>query len=164
MPSRDEGLTAFYAANAHTLWRTLRGTISGPDALIDDACAEAWAALLRHPTVALDDRGFGWLYVVGWRHAVRLSDKGRREVAVGEIAQPADNDCALSPDEELERRERLALLCELPGRQRRMVLMHAAGFTYEEISRMTGDTLRTVERQLLRGKRALRRLDHQSAA
>jgi DNA-binding CsgD family transcriptional regulator len=34
--------------------------------------------------------------------------------------------------------------------------MHALGFTYAEIGRMTGDTVRTVERQLRRSKETLR--------
>jgi DNA-directed RNA polymerase specialized sigma24 family protein len=57
----------------------------------------------------------------------------------------------------LELRDRLAELRQLPERQQRLVWMHAAGLTYLEMAERTGDTRRTVERQLLRAKGRLER-------
>lgn len=45
-----------------------------------------------------------------------------------------------------------------------MVFLRASGFSYHEIAAMTGDTVRTVERQLLRGKRALHRETQEQVA
>ncbi len=39
-------------------------------------------------------------------------------------------------------------------------MLHGLGFTYAEIARMTGDSLRTVERQMLRARATLREPDH----
>jgi RNA polymerase sigma factor (sigma-70 family) len=47
------------------------------------------------------------------------------------------------------------MLSRLPQRQRQMVWLHGAGLSYVEIAAATGCTRRTVERQLLRAKRAL---------
>ena len=52
-----------------------------------------------------------------------------------------------------EARRRLGLLSE---RERRYLSLQLLGFTYDEISRQTGASRRTVERQLLRAKRKVR--------
>ena len=169
MPSRHDSIAAFYAAKAAELQRAVRRAISGPDALIEDACSHAWCQLLRHDHVSLDDRGFSWLYVVAFREAYRMSDRSRREPALGE---PADlpqrfggvEDPAATAQHREEVEVRLGQLVELPPRQARMVFLQAAGFNYEEIARMTGDTVRTVERQLSRGRRTLRDRDRERAA
>lgn len=44
----------------------------------------------------------------------------------------------------------------MTARERRIVGLHAAGLSYTEISNVTGYSERTVERQLLRGRRKLR--------
>ncbi|MGZ4246591.1 MAG: RNA polymerase sigma factor [Solirubrobacteraceae bacterium] len=49
-----------------------------------------------------------------------------------------------------------AQLLSLPARQRQLLGLHGAGLTYEEIAERTGDSRRTVERQLLRGRARLR--------
>ena len=60
-------------------------------------------------------------------------------------------------DEVVERRDRLESVAEvLPDRQRRLVWLQALGWSYLEMAQQTGDTPRTVERQLLRARRALR--------
>lgn len=53
-------------------------------------------------------------------------------------------------------RERRAMLAALSARQRRLLALQGLGFSYEEISALTGDSRRTVERQLQRGRAALR--------
>lgn len=50
-------------------------------------------------------------------------------------------------------------LRSLPERQRRILLLFAFGFTYVEIAERTGDTVRTVERQLCRARQGLRSCD-----
>ena len=65
---------------------------------------------------------------------------------------------ARTPLELVEMRDELGALGSLPRRQQRLLWLHAAGLTYAEMARHEGVTLRTVERQLLRGKRAARAL------
>ena len=59
------------------------------------------------------------------------------------------------PDEVAEQRAQLEPLRALPVRQRR-VLLHAAGFGYEETAGSLGLTRQTVERQIIRGRQNLR--------
>jgi RNA polymerase sigma factor (sigma-70 family) len=163
MPSRNDQVAAFYAKEAAGLLRAVRHAITGPGQLIEDACSFAWTQLLLNDQVQLDAAGFGWLYTVAKREAYLLTAKARREPPLGDPhgfpgIDTAQADAADVIFERLEAaRERHALVRALSPRMRALVLLHAAGFSYREIAQLTGDTLRTVERQLLRGKRALRR-------
>lgn len=164
MSSRHDQIAAFYTKEAATLQRAVARSITGPEAMIEDACSYAWCQLVQHDSIQLDHVGFGWLYVVAKREAFRLSDRSRREPAVGEPRELPDQSALASPDiwQAVERRlthqERVALVNVISPRKRELVLLHAAGFSYAEIVELTGNTLRTVERQILRGKRTLRRL------
>lgn len=164
MPSRQDEIAAFYSKEAAALQRAVSGAITGPAAMIEDACSYAWCQLLQNDDIQLDRAGFGWLYIVAKREAFRLSDRSRREPALGEPQDLPDQPACASPDlwQIMERRltheEHIAVVRLISPRKRQLVLLHAAGFNYAEIVRLTGDTVRTVERQLLRGKRTIRRL------
>lgn len=152
MPSRNDDIAAFYTRKAAELQRAIRRAMCGPDVRVEDACSYAWCQLLSHDEVSLDDRGFRWLYVVALHEGYRLGDRARREAMIDSIERLAGPEAG----DRLAHRERVDLVRALPARKRELVLLHAAGFTYPEIARLTGNSLRTVERQLLRGKRALR--------
>jgi len=83
-----------------------------------------------------------------------------REEALGSAWSPRTPVEATTPEEVLEQRERLAYIRQLPERQQRLVWLHAAGLTYAEIAVHEQCTVRTVERQLLRGKHRLCRASH----
>lgn len=164
MSSRQDKVAVFYTKEAAALMRAVRRAITGPEAMIEDACSHAWCQLLQNDDVQLDRAGFGWLYVVATREAFRLSDRSRREPAAGEPRDLPNRKALANPDawqvleQRLAHEERVALVRLISPRKRELVLLHAAGFTYAEIVRLTDNTLRTVERQILRGKRTVRRL------
>jgi RNA polymerase sigma factor (sigma-70 family) len=163
MSSRHDQIARFYEHNAAALQRAVARSIVGPAAMIEDACSHAWCQLLAHPDVQLGPNGFGWLYLVAKREAFRLSDRARREPAAGEPSELPDQPAASGPDawQVLERRlthqDRASVLAGLSERKQRLLVLHAAGYSYAEIVALTGDSPRTVERQLLRGRRTLRR-------
>jgi len=64
------------------------------------------------------------------------------------------------PDELAEQRAQLELLRVLPMRQRMVLLLQAAGFSYEETAASLGISRRTVERQIMRGRQELRAASH----
>jgi DNA-directed RNA polymerase specialized sigma24 family protein len=57
---------------------------------------------------------------------------------------------------QLDARAALAAVSELKPRQRQLFARQLAGLSYDEIARATGDSWRTVERQLRRARVALR--------
>ena len=71
----------------------------------------------------------------------------------GELNVPA---LTPSTHAQVEWQEQLAQVRRLPTRQQRVLWMQAVGLSRREIAAETGWTLRTVERQTLRGRSRLR--------
>ena len=87
-----------------------------------------------------------------WRRAARAGSGGEAVTSATPRSQAA-------PGQVIECRERLAELTLLPERQQRAIWLHALGLNYAEIAVYEGCTTRTVERQLLRARHAIRHLE-----
>jgi RNA polymerase sigma factor (sigma-70 family) len=167
---RAADIALFYAREAESLHRAVARSVAAPAAMVEDACSYAWCQLLRHDEIELGPGGFWWLYVVAKREVFRLSGRARREEPAGEPSELPGRAALLVEDvgETVQRRAdhdaRVRLLDTLSERRRRMLILQAAGFSYEEIAQICGDSLRTVERQLLRGKRGLVQAQQAQAA
>jgi RNA polymerase sigma factor (sigma-70 family) len=151
-----------YPLLARRLERIVHFEVHASDAVIEEACQFAWTRLVLHADRVHRDRALAWLATTARHEALYLLRCERRQVsleatleAVGDSAIPGR---APSPHELCEQRERIASVSSLPARQQRALWLHAAGYTYAEISGETGDSLRTVERLLLRAKHAVRAL------
>ena len=143
-----------YRTRADYLQRLVRLDTAAADDVIEDACQHAWSSVLAHRRRVDDHGAFAWLAMTATREARRLIRRyGDWEPIEGEGPPP------LSPVDLVELRDRLHQLRRLPTRQQRLIWLHAAGLKYDEMARHEGVTRRTVERQLLRGKRAARALD-----
>ena len=142
-----------YAAHSRQLERIVRADVRASPALVEDACQFAWSRLIDHARRVRRETALAWLATTAVREALRLIDRASREAP---LDRGAERPACLSPEQVLEHRERLAQLSHLPARQQRMIWLHALGLSYAEIAAAQGCTIRTVERQLLRGKRALR--------
>jgi RNA polymerase sigma factor (sigma-70 family) len=135
-------------------------SVNAPRELIEDACQTAWLILLcRQPD---RDRVFGWLRTVAIHEAYRLSGVERRDAPVspGAAVVWADGvaDGRACLDRQLEARLALARVAELAPRQRRLFALQIAGLSYAQTAAVTGDSVRTVDRQL---RRAHARVRHQ---
>lgn len=151
---RSDDLEALYPRLSQDLVRIVVSNVSLSDEVLEEACQTAWAQLAARRAEVTPGRELGWLATTAMRAALRLLRASRCEVSLD------DPECralvAPGPECSVEVCARLAAVSELPTRQRRMVLMHGFGYGYEEIARHTGDSRRTVERQLLRAKSRLR--------
>jgi RNA polymerase sigma factor (sigma-70 family) len=161
---RRERLGVLYERYADAVRRIVCRRVSAPQAVVEDACQTAWLRLCARDDVALDARAaVKWLVITAtresWRHTSR-----RRDLAVGgwlpegdgdELAEPAGD----APDPMViaaERDDVRRRLAALTVRERQFLTLQALGLSYEEISARLGVTVRTVERQILRGRRKLR--------
>jgi RNA polymerase sigma factor (sigma-70 family) len=153
-------IAELYRSQSARLEQIVRLDVRAPEPVVQDACQVAWSRLLRHAGRVRHDSALAWLATTALREARRLNVRERRELSleagaeIREIAAPR----ALGPDELAAYRERLGLVASLPERQQRLVWLHALGLSYAEMASVTGSTVRTVERQLLRAKARLRAL------
>jgi RNA polymerase sigma factor (sigma-70 family) len=101
-----------------------------------------------------------WLATTASREALKLIRRQHRELSLeGTIEATGDGlsrSGMIGPEELILCRERLDAIRELPERQQRLLWLNALGLSYAEMAIHTGCTQRTVERQLLRAKRAVR--------
>lgn len=148
-----------YGELSERLVAVVRTRVRAPDAVIDDACQFAWSRLLLNVGQVRSESVLAWLVQTAAREALRLLRLSRRELSLDAPGvETPDLMAALAPgpEEVFEQHERLASLGRLPERQQRMLWLHGFGLSYADIAESTGCTLRTVERQLLRAKDALR--------
>ena len=157
---RREAIAALYARESGRLLARVAEALAGGRALAEDACQTAWLALLAREDVALDARGVAWLRAVALTTGARAA-RGRDVAAQPIVDRHAER--AAGEGEPVDRvveleqlRELRARVMALPARQRRLLALQGLGFSYDEISVLTGDSRRTVQRQLLRGRDRLR--------
>ena len=130
--------------------------------VVEDACQFAWGSLLAQATRIRAEAALSWLATTAVREAWRLMRTRERDVPLvaADAAVPggAEPSTAVMTDAIVEDREQLKLIRQLPERQQRILWLHGLGLSYEEIAAYTGDTPRTVQRQLLRGRSRVREL------
>lgn len=150
--STDE-LAELYRANAEPLRQLVRFTVRAPDAVIDDACQIAWSRLISRRIDVQRERVLPWLLTTASREALKLLRRSGREFPLDQLNERHQ----VGPEQIVEFRERLAQLRALPRRQQRLIWLQGLGLSYAEMAGYTGDTQRTIERQILRARRSLPR-------
>lgn len=150
-----------YADLQPQLARILSSNVDAPEWLIEEACQMAWSSFLLHGGEIPAGAELGWLSTTSTRVALRLLRRERvisawrLEPVPGSAPERVQADDGL-PDRNLELSELLVEVRRLPKRQARLLLMHGLGYEYEEIAATTGDSCRTVKRQLERARERLR--------
>jgi len=156
-------LEALYRSLATPLERIVRRDVRAPEEVIEDACQSAWRSLIGHWGRVRREAALTWLAAAAVHEAYKLVRRDRRELSLEELLDDG-GDAGLGTgasglEELLQRRARLEAIAALPRRQQRVVWLQGAGFSYLEMAERTGDSRRTIERQLLRAKRSLRELE-----
>jgi len=152
-----------YRSFAAQLERTVRNQVHAPREVIEDACHHAWTQLINHGDGVNRDAAFSWLATTALRHAWRLNRREHRELSLEAAAEKLGELPLTSPmpgpSQRLEFQEQLRELGDLSERQRRFIWLRAAGLSYVEMAAYTGDTVRTVERQIARASERMRQLE-----
>lgn len=158
-PTSD--LDELYRRLAPRLLPVVRANVRTSEAVVEDACQIAWSRLVERGEEVRREAALSWLATTAIRIAFRLARRDAHDLSLDAELEQLDElppHCvAPDPFETVALREGLAAAGRLPERQRRLVWMQAVGFTYPEMAARTGETRRTVERQLLRGKERLAR-------
>jgi len=155
-----DDIDALYVQLADRLERIVRMDVRASDAVIEDACQFAWSRLVHSAGRVRSECVLSWLAKTAVHEAFKLIRRERRELslelAADQIPGLILGAVSAGPDELLEQRERLESIRRLPERQQRMLWLQGIGLSYADIALSTGCTTRTVERQLLRAKQAMR--------
>jgi len=127
---------------------------------VEDACHFAWVAFLRHSDEVARGAALAWLTTTAVHEAYKLINWQQRARSLDQVLDAGLEPVASGrgPPDHAAEREQLGLVRRLPERQQRILLLQAAGLSHAEISEHTGDTERTVQRQLGRARRTLKRL------
>lgn len=153
-------LDELYRALSRRLEQIVRFDVRAPDPVIEDACQFAWSRLVGNPDRVGADKALSWLARTAVHEALKLIRREDRELSLEATIESGGESVlsARSPslDELLEHRQQLGRIRALPERQQRLLWLHGLGLSYAEMAQYTGFTTRTVERQLLRAKHALR--------
>jgi RNA polymerase sigma factor (sigma-70 family) len=150
-------LELLYRSLAPRLERIVRYDVRAPDAVIEDACQIAWCRLLHHRHRVHRQTALPWLATTAVREALKLSKRARRDLPLELLAGGGPAPLAPGPEELVEQFDQLRAVATLPARQRRLMWLQGLGFSYGEMAGREGCTKRTVERQVLRAKRSIRR-------
>lgn len=150
-----------YGSLAGRLEQIVRLDVRASDAVIEDACQFAWYRLVQHRRRVHRETVMAWLARTAVHEAFKLVRRDGREISLEaaleyEGAERSFAIAPLTPQQLLEQRERIMELRELPPRQQRVVWLHAFGLSYTEVAAHEGCTRRTVDRQLVRARAALR--------
>ncbi len=154
----DGELETLYRSHHQRLLRAVARAVHAAPATVEDACSFAWLQLHRHARVAHPK---AWLLTVAVREAVRL-DRGEHSSAPLPADAGGEDVLVVDPVDRLAASElaldtrALLTTAALTDRQIRLIGLYASGFTYREMAELTDQTVRTVERQLLRALRQLR--------
>jgi len=165
---RGDEETLFRRHHPKLLW-IVRARVMASDEVIEDACTFAWIQLLRlQPDRMRDGRVvvLAWLARVAEREAWRLARYNwkqgahlHRDANQEPLPEPIDPKAEMQGLEDLW--DALDSLDQLPERKRRMLFLQGLGYSYREIGAITGDSFRTVDRQVARAKAQLRQLGRQ---
>lgn len=155
-----------YRSLAGRLERIVGRQVSAPPDVIEDACHHAWAKFFNHSEEVRREAALTWLLTTAVRQAWKLDRQERRELSL-EAASDRIGELPIrsrlpGPVEQAEIREDIRRLGDLPERQQRLVWLRAAGLSYVEMAAYTGDSVRTVRRQILRATEHMRRLQHET--
>jgi RNA polymerase sigma factor (sigma-70 family) len=164
IPVGSGDLGELYVELARSLEQIVRREVRASAPLIEDACQFAWWRLVVHAHRVQRKAALSWLAKTAVREALKLIRREERDLSLDARLEGIDDAGLLArspgPDEVAEQRAKLELLGVLPVRQRMVLVLQAAGFSYDETAACRGMSRRTVERQIMRGRQELRAASH----
>jgi RNA polymerase sigma factor (sigma-70 family) len=150
-----------FTEHARRLHIVVSRSVRTSAANVDDACGFAWLQLMHHRPPGRV--AFAWLCTTAVREAIKLDRRMTRDAGFDHALELVSD--PVGPERKLE----LILAGEqiraaqLRPRERRLIALRVVGYSGEEIAGITGDSCRTVDRQLARAQRRLRDVRRQES-
>jgi RNA polymerase sigma factor (sigma-70 family) len=151
-----------FILHANQLRRVVRRHVNTSAANVEDGCAFAWLQLIvKQPR---RDTVFSWLTKVAIRHAIRLDQPRRTRDAPLCDTLSAERPLTEAVEEHILLCETIEQLTGIHERKRRMLVMHAAGFSLDEIASEAGTSVPRARELVYRARLQLRqRMDLEGA-
>jgi DNA-directed RNA polymerase specialized sigma24 family protein len=152
LPSAGE----VFEEHAARLLAAVRRDVRTSPVNVEDACTFAWLQFVRFRPGG--DRAFPWLRTTAVREAVKLDRRAGRLLDLDRAGGPPMVDPRQDLDRSLDVLAALDAIDEarLRPRERRLIALRAAGYSRHQMAALTGDSYRTVDRQLVRAQAKLR--------
>ena len=147
-----------YVAYAKRLRRVVGSQVRTSDANLEDACSYAWTQLAATP-LSREGSIFAWLATVAIRQALRLHRLDHRDIREGDemnldaLELPT---ASTAPADRMTLERMAEVLRTIHPRKRRMLLLHAAGFTYQEIATEHGVSVERARMLVYRARLQVR--------
>jgi RNA polymerase sigma factor (sigma-70 family) len=151
---RDEE-TGLFKTHAARLSTKVRAVVCTSPANVEDACSFAWLQLLRYQPAR--ESALAWLCTTAIREALRLDRRAKRTVSLEDDELPSLVDRRQDLDRQIDvlfAREAIAA-ARLRPREARLVGLRVCGYDRRAMAELTGESERTVDRQLVRAQRKL---------
>jgi DNA-binding NarL/FixJ family response regulator len=147
--------TQLFERHAAALRVTVVRAVRTSSANVEDACAFAWLQLLRCQSAR--EHAFSWLCTTAIREAVKLDRRGKRTASLEGDELPSLVDHRHDLDRRIDvlfAREAITA-ARLRPRESRLVGLRVCGYDRSSMAELTGESKRTVDRQLGRAQRKL---------
>jgi RNA polymerase sigma factor (sigma-70 family) len=147
--------TQLFERHAAAVRVTVARAVRTSSANVEDACAFAWLQLLRYRPAR--ESAFAWLCTTAIREAVKLDHRAKRTVSLEVDELPSLVDRRQELDRRIDvlfSRESIAA-ARLRPRESRLVGLRVCGYDRSSMAELTGESKRTVDRQLVRAQRKL---------
>jgi DNA-directed RNA polymerase specialized sigma24 family protein len=131
-PSSRTEQAQLFAEHQATLRTRVARRVHTRSANIEEACGFAWLQLVRRRPRR--DTALQWLTTVAVHEARRLDRADRHLAPLQAGGDPAGSAGTLT---HAQAREALELVAGLPPRQREVFALHVAGYSYDEIARLS---------------------------
>ncbi len=153
-------LGSLYVSLGHRLERIVARDVRVPSGVVEDACQFAWSQLACRRDDVSSGAELAWLARTAEREALRLLRRANRDESLDALLEGAAGASTIPAsaglDELVEAHELLGSISSVPIRQQRLLWLQALGLSYVEMAIHEGCTPRTVERQLIRARVAVR--------
>ena len=151
-------VTELFARYHQRLRRNVRAVVNTSDENVEDACMFAWTQFLSWELERIEV-AYSWLTTVAIREAVKLDRRTRRTYPLhtqdDEVIDVVDPNDQLRLTRLLAEAGDVIRTAGLSPRQTHILGLQVLGLGYDEIAAQTGDTKRTIERQIRRARRKL---------
>jgi len=158
----ESGLTGdeerLYRRYAGPLRASVGRRLAAPEATVEDACAHAWAQLVRAQPERRETI-YGWLCRTAIHEGYRLVRLERREARLEDLVPEGApfgwEDFVAAPvasEQREDARAALEVLAALPEKQRRYLALRVGGYSYREIAVMCGASYTNVNKHLTRAR------------